>query len=179
MCLRNVNVRKRDLGKRSVHTTKLGRVGTTKLGRDFVRSWSKAQSPGFESERSRVLVETPDGAEAYAYWHLLTDNGYNVEWCPGPGGSTHRSCALVASGSCPLVDRADVVVSALGLERRSSREVLEAIRRSRPQTPVVTQAPKPQFERWPEVVGGTEHLRTPVTGPALLRSVADVISDSE
>ena len=55
----------------------------------------RAQHP-----RRRVLVEASDVAQAYAYWRLLDNEGYEVSWCPGPRGPSPRRCPLVACGRC-------------------------------------------------------------------------------
>jgi DNA-binding NtrC family response regulator len=123
-----------------------------------------------------VLIEEPDGAEAFAYWHLLTDKGYSVQWCPGPGGPTRGRCALVSTGQCQLVEEADVVVSALGIDHKSSRDVLGAIRRLHPETPVVIQASRREFSRWADLFDGESDLRIPVTGRALLDSVEGAVA---
>ncbi|HVC69656.1 MAG TPA: hypothetical protein VNC61_05255 [Acidimicrobiales bacterium] len=148
------------------------------LGKDLARRWVSRSMPGDgEGRRSRVLLEVPDGAEALAYWRLLTNNGYDVEWCPGPEGPPALRCPLVTSGHCELIDRADVVVSALGLDQEPCRHVIESRSRLHPETPVVTQASREAFTRWAELVEGDQPLPTPVCGEALLGSVQDALAD--
>ena len=51
------------------------------LGKDLARRWVGRTRPHLgEGRRSRVLLEVPDGAEAVAYWRLLTDKGYDVNY---------------------------------------------------------------------------------------------------
>jgi hypothetical protein len=123
-----------------------------------------------------VLLEVPDGAEAFSYWRFLTDKGYEVEWCPGPEGPPARRCPLVTSGHCELVERADVVVSALGLDRETCRNVVETRGRLHPETPVVVQASRKDFARWGRLLEGNRPLRTPVSRRSLLDSVEDALA---
>ena len=150
------------------------------LGRDFARRWPRRdESPEGEPRGARVLIEEPDGAEAFAYWSLLTDNGYEVEWCPGPGRPSEGPCPLVFSRHCELVERADVVVSSLGIDHEPCRDVLGAIRRLHPETPVIVQATQREFTRWGDLFEGNWTLRAPVTGRALLDSVQGVLADRQ
>ncbi len=147
------------------------------LGQDVARRWARrAKGAEVVPGGARVLVEESDGAEAFAYWRLLTDNGYDVQWCPGPGGQPGSRCALVACGHCELVERADVVVSSLGIDNEPSRDVLASIRRVYPETPVIVQASKRELSRWASLFDGNRILRTPVTGRALLDSVRDALA---
>jgi len=148
------------------------------LGRDFARRWARrAGTPGTAPRGKRVLIEEPDGAEAFAYWRLLTDDGYSVEWCPGPEGPTGGRCPLVSSGHCDLLEHADAVVSSLGIDHEESRKILEAMRRLHPETPVVVQASQREFGRWSHLFDGDRALRTPVTGQALLETVEEAVAD--
>ena len=111
-------------------------------------------------------------AEAYACWRLLNNNGYDASWCPGPGRLFPRPCPLVASGRCVLVERADVVVSSLELQRASSRQVVAAVTHLHRDTPVVVQAPQPMLARWaPLFEGNWGPVQTPANKRTLLDSV--------
>ena len=150
------------------------------LGRDFARRWPRTGVSLEGAPRgARVLIEEPDGAEAFAYWSLLTDNGYEVEWCPGPGRPSHGQCPLVSSGHCELIEHADVVVSSIGIDHEPCRDVLGAIRRLHPETPVIVEATQREFTRWGDLFDGNWALRTPVTGDALLGSVRDVLANRQ
>jgi len=147
------------------------------LGRDLARHWAhRAGDTDQEPRATRVLLEESDGAEAFAYWRLLSDAGYQVEWCPGPEGPLGGRCPLVSRGRCELVERADVVVSSLGIDEQPCRDVLDAIRRMHPETPVIVQASRREFTRWSDMFEGNSVLRTPVTGRALLDSVESVLT---
>ena len=95
------------------------------LGEDFAAAWD--DEPGARDGRPSVLFESPDGAEAHAAWKLLDRHGYRTMWCPGPGGGFSPQCTLSATGHCPLVDRADAVVSALDLRDPRCQEVARAL----------------------------------------------------
>ena len=148
------------------------------LGQDFARRWApRVGNAGGEPRGTRVLIEELDGAEAFAYWHLLTDNGYVVEWCPGPKSPLGGRCPLVSCGHCELVERADVVVSSLGIDNEPSRNVLGALRRLHPETPVIVEASRREFTRRADLFEGNSILRSPVTAAVLLDSVEGVLAD--
>jgi DNA-binding NtrC family response regulator len=148
------------------------------LGTDQSRPWKERDATeGVAPPRPRVLVEEPDGAEAFALWRLLEDDGYDVSWCQGPEGRPRRQCALVTAGSCELVENADVVVSSLGLSEERCRDVLEAVRRLHPETPLVVEASRPSIERWAPLFEGNWVLHTPVTAQTLRDSVRRVLAD--
>lgn len=92
-----------------------------KLGIDEAAGWP--QPAQAEESRLRVLVEVADPAEAWSYWRLLGDQGYDMSWCPRPSASS--SCVLVEEGHCPLIDQADFVVTALKPDDEYARPVLE------------------------------------------------------
>jgi hypothetical protein len=144
------------------------------LGRDFARRWNRRErSTGDPPPRPRVLIEEHDVAEAFAYWRLLKDNGYQVSWCPGPSATPPRKCPLVAFGQCDLVQCADVVVSSLPLHRESSRKVIAALRHLHPETPMIVQAPKQMLTQWAPLFEGRSWgaMRMPVTSQTVLDSV--------
>lgn len=92
-----------------------------KLGIDEAAGWPRQSNDS--GERLRVLLEVKEPAEAWSYWRLLGDHGYDVSWCPGPTETS--SCALVEDGHCPLLEEADFVVTALKPEDPYDRPVLE------------------------------------------------------
>ena len=142
------------------------------LGRDHARRWSgRHPRRGPDRARPQVLFETPDPGEAFACWRLLGRSGYEMSWCPGPGGSPSGTCALVASGDCALAERAGVIVSSLGLHHESSRQVLGAIRRRFPETPVIVTTTAAGSRQWASLLTGIRTLFLPVTRRTLLASV--------
>ncbi len=104
-----------------------------RLGTDEAAAWPR-QTSGDEP-RPRVLVEVNDPAEADSYWHFLGRHGYDVSWCSGPTASS--SCLLVEDGHCPLVEQADVVVTALKPNDAYARPVLERLDDQDCGTPVI------------------------------------------
>ena len=119
--------------------------------------------------RKRVLVESPDRAELWAYAETLRDAGYNVATCTGehPGG--HDRCPLLEVGRCGLVEGADVVVSTCSIPRGDK---LLAVLSAEGSTPVVFEAPKPDFERYDSATENVTLVPTPVTEQSLLDAVA-------
>ncbi len=99
------------------------------------RTWS---SPALTGRRPRLLVEDDRPALAISDFSLFQDAGFDVAFCRGPG-SDPQGCPLLRGQRCTLVDRADVVLH--GLDPRLS--VAAAIRRQRPELPVVVQQRRP------------------------------------
>jgi hypothetical protein len=147
------------------------------LGRNYARSWGvRVDSTGLSAKGSpRVLLEVDDGAEAFARLRVLEAAGYHVSWCPGPDGHPARRCPLVCDGACPLVDTADVVVTSLRLHRASTRDVLDALARSRPELRVVVEATAPSAAQWAETVGDRPVLYAPTSSTDLVAAVGDAL----
>ena len=150
------------------------------LGRDHAQGWGMlANLPGWSARRApRVLVEVGDGAEAFARLRVLEAAGYHVSWCPGPDGHPARRCPLVTDGSCPLVDAADVVVTALRLHQASTRDVLDAIARARPDLPVVVEATAPSAARWADAVGDRPVICAPTSSTELVAAVGEALREA-
>jgi hypothetical protein len=95
----------------------------SRLGTDEAANWPRL-TPADEP-RTRVLLEVKDPAEADSYWRFLGRHGYDVSWCPGPTATS--TCVLVEEGHCPLVEQADVVLTALKPDDVHARPVLEQL----------------------------------------------------
>jgi hypothetical protein len=95
------------------------------LGSDDASSWAKSRPE--RPQGRRVLFEGNDGAVAYAAWKLLGQRNSDMMWCPGPNAHGHPRCPLVDRGQCDLVDRADVVIHALGTDDPRVAAVAEAL----------------------------------------------------
>ena len=151
-----------------------------KLGTDQARGWGLlANLPGWSARTApRVLVEVDDGAEAFARVRVLEAAGYQVSWCPGPDGHPARRCPLVTEGACPLVDAADVVVTALRLHDRSAREVLAALARARPELPVVVEAPASSAEQWAADIGDRAVVYAPTSSTELVAAVGEALREA-
>jgi len=148
------------------------------LGSDRARSWdaSPDTQPELDGGRHRrVLLEMSDPAEAWASSRLLRRAGYVVTWCPGPDGSPRQPCPLVATGTCPLVEDADAIVSTLRLDEAPARQVLEALGQHRPTPPVIVSCPWKQAEHWPPSLNGLQPLPVPLTATKLLAALGAVL----
>jgi hypothetical protein len=119
--------------------------------------------------RDRVLVENPDAAELWAYAETLRDAGYDVATCSGEHPEGEDRCPLIETGRCELVAGADVVVSTCSMQRGDR---LLAVLGSQGSTPVVFEAPRPDFERYAHLAEDATLVPTPVTAQGLLDAVA-------
>jgi hypothetical protein len=84
----------------------------------------------------------------------LERQGFAVDVCGGPEHVDGGRCTLLATGDCPLVERADVLVHSLNLDRLEHRRVFMAIRSRRPDLPVVVEMPRPAIERHERLLTG-------------------------
>ena len=151
----------------------------TELGADHAAMWGSPhldREAGGNDPRPRVLVEIRDGAEAWGLWRVLERAGYAVSWCPGPDRASGTSCPLVTRGACPLVEDADVVLSALGPPIDSWRAVLEASRRHHPDTPVVVGSSALDAARLGALPMGSSQVRAPLRAGEVLRTVEDALA---
>ncbi len=95
------------------------------LGSDNASAWAKRRP---EPPLGRkVLFEGEDGAVAYAAWKVLGRRDADMMWCPGPNTHGRPRCPLVGGDGCDLVDRADVVINALGTADPRCAAVAEAL----------------------------------------------------
>jgi hypothetical protein len=125
--------------------------------------------------RGRVLVEDPDAAQLWAYAKTLREAGYDVATCAGEHPDGTGRCPLIETGHCGLVEGADVVVSTCSMHRGDE---LLAVLAARGSTPILFEAPKPDFERYAHLAENAKLLPTPVTEQALLDAVAQARSDA-
>ena len=139
------------------------------LGEDFAERWSGKPAGG--DERPSVLFESHDGAEAHAAWKLLERHGYRTMWCPGPMGGFSPRCTLTATGSCPLVDQADAVVSALDLRDARCKEVAHALNVVAADTRVVVLA-RGSAARWSAELPACEVVAGPLSAEVLVGSLS-------
>jgi hypothetical protein len=141
------------------------RFSRRRLGRDHARSWD-----GEAGEGPRVLLESPDGAEAHAVWRILHRHGYETMWCPGP--RRDAECTLVETGRCHLVDEADVVLSALDLNEPFCQAVVRSLDTdAASRTPVVVVAPRAAEAQWVDELSSSTVVAGPLRAKALLRSI--------
>ena len=132
------------------------------------RTWS---SPGLAGRRPRLLVEDTRPALAISDFSLFQDAGFDVALCRGPG-SDPGACPLLRGQQCMLVAGADVVLHGLD----PGLGVAAAIRRHRPELPVVVEQPRQEPGAADPVPAGCVPLAYPcsVSGQidALLRAEA-------
>lgn len=126
------------------------------------------------SKPPRVLVEAEDPAAAFARLRILAAAGYEVAWCEGPEGHRFRQCPLVRGAPCALVDSADVVVTCLGMEHSSARQILSSIDR-RGTRPVVVETTLESADRWMGDVGPHRVVAAPATPRELLGAVTEAL----
>ena len=95
------------------------------------RTWF---SPGLTGRRPRLLIEDGRPALAISDFSLFEEAGFDVAFCSGPG-SDPGACPLLRGEQCALVAGADVVLHGLD----PGLGVAAAIRRQRPELPVVVE----------------------------------------
>ena len=128
--------------------------------------------PQRSDDRVRVLLEYPAHSTPSAMAKALDDAGYETLICEG----TER-CPIVAGGDCALVDGADVVVSGFGVTTSDDRELPAAIRSRHPEVPLVVECTEPTSERYPDLVGPSIHLRTPVSKSSVTAAVSAALAE--
>jgi hypothetical protein len=131
------------------------------------RAWS---SPHPSGRRPRLLIEDGHPALAISDFSLFRDAGFDVAFCSGPGDEP-GACPLLRGQQCPLVAGADVVLHGLD----PAVGIAAAIRRQRPELPVVVEQRRPEAGSAGTVPAGCVPLGYPcsVSGQvdALLRAV--------
>lgn len=126
----------------------------------------------------RVLVEATEWAYRETITDVLAGEGYDVASCGGPEGGDGR-CALFVEGGCGTCDRADVVVHTLRHSDPRNREVLLALRKRYPDTPLVVEVPGPRAVTYPTDFPGCYVLPVPVTMDALKDTVRTALAERE
>jgi CheY-like chemotaxis protein len=122
----------------------------------------------------RVLIEHPDPSAGLDLAIALRSAGCTVAICRGPdaGADPGTRCPLHRLEPCAVVEGADVVVTALGLDREDGRDVLRGLRARYPSTPLVVEATASEsLELADELAGCT--VVSPDAGPT---SVATAVT---
>jgi DNA-binding response OmpR family regulator len=70
------------------------------------------------------------------------------------------------------------VVSSLGLERPEAREVLQALRMRRPQTPLIVEVPPGNEIEWQDLLEGCDLIVAPVVPEELVACVRAALAKS-
>lgn len=94
------------------------------------------------TQRPRVLIEHPDPDAGLELATALRRAGCTVAICTGPDSAddSPTRCPLHQLEPCVVVEGADVVVTALGLDREDGRNVVRGLRTRYPSTPLVVEA---------------------------------------
>lgn len=119
------------------------------------RTWS---APRLAGRRPRLLIEDGRPALAVSDFSLFQDAGFDVAFCGGPGDDLPADltpCPLLRGQRCALVDGADVVLHGPS----AGRGVAAAIRRERPELPVVIEQGREQEGSADPVPAGCIPLR--------------------
>ncbi len=117
---------------------------------------SRAWYSGGTAHRPRVLVESDSPALAISDFSMYQAAGFDVGFCSGPG-CTPEACPLLRGQKCDLLAGADAVLH--GLDRGLG--IVAAIRRQRPDIPVVVEARRGAGGRLPAVPEGCVVLPYP------------------
>lgn len=126
--------------------------------------------------QSRVLIEHPDESAGLALASILRHAGYAVAVCPGPEQS--ERCPLTGPEGCAVAHGADVVISGLGRERPEAREVVQALRRRLPETPVIVEVQAGDEAEWAGLLEGCDLIVTPVVAEQLVARVETALAKS-
>lgn len=123
----------------------------------------------------RVLVEAEHWSTREVMARTLRAAGYQVETCPGPSGADAR-CPLAASQGCAAAEEADVVVHGLHPGDERNRELVQALRRRNPGTPLVIDLTDRAVGRHPAVYAGCILVQEPGSTGSLLDAVRQATS---
>jgi DNA-binding NtrC family response regulator len=127
--------------------------------------------------RARVLVEATEWTVRETIEVILQGAGYRTLSCAGPEGSGQR-CGLASDQGCPAAMTADLVVHALRVCDARNLEALRALRRRRPEMPVVVEASAAVAVQRADDFAGCSVIEAPLTAEALLEAVEDALSDA-
>jgi DNA-binding NarL/FixJ family response regulator len=118
----------------------------------------------------RLLVESRDPSLAVADFTPFVQAGFEIQLCEGPEVDAHE-CPAVNGAVCPLLETADIVLFDIGTEAEPRRQVLDAIRTSHPELPVVVRTADPPP---PEAVGCAT-IRTTTSVPGQVEALREAV----
>ena len=98
--------------------------------------------------------------------------GYAVAICPGPRG--HAPCPLTGPAGCAPAHDADLVVSSLGLEHESAREILHELRTRYPELPLLVEVPPDPDAELLALLEGCHLMSAPATAEQVVLAVRHV-----
>lgn len=151
---------------------------TTTLGADYAHAWRATVTHDEPTDRPTVLLEAEDETVAATLWRDFGSHGYQMQWCPGPGGLSNRQCPLASGGTCALADRADVVISHLDFTRQDARDTLAALATTHPDTPVLVAAPNFVRARFPEITHGFTALPDQLLSARVLAAADTALAEA-
>jgi len=122
----------------------------------------------------RVLVECEDPTVQDGLERALRTEGHATAGCAGPMSRGTGECPLVVDGRCGLVEDADVVVHAFDPDRADLAQVLTAIRRRCPGTPVIVEVSGRTDGSAASAVADCHTLRYPTSSGAVVATVRAV-----
>lgn len=125
----------------------------------------------------RVVVENADRIAAVDQMAALEDAGLSAVSCGGPDALPSGVCPVVEGGRCPWVEAANVVLHDLDLDNATDREVLQALRRSYPDVPIVLEIPEETAVKHATLLEGC-HVVYPFDMDKLVRAVIDAAAGS-
>ena len=134
------------------------------------RTWS---SPHPSGRHPRLLIEDSHPALAISDFSLFRDTGFDVAFCSGPGDEP-GACPLLRGQKCPLVAEADVVLHGLD----PALGIAAAIRRTRPELPVVVEQPRARAGGAGAVPAGCVPLGYPCSVSGQVDAVGRAVADA-
>ena len=129
-----------------------------------------------ESERLRVLVESDHRAVRREISEELETAGFDVVSCGGPFALHSGGCALVTGGSCPGAAGADVILHRLNPGNPACREVLVALKRTYPRTPIAVEIREVDLARFADVLDGCSVVLMPADAGAMVAAIRGAVT---
>jgi hypothetical protein len=123
-----------------------------------------------------VLLEYRTSATPVVAEDVLRRAGYDVRVCEGPGDTTGM-CRLLEEGHCPLADGADAVYNAFGIDTTEHRNIIRALRRHHPDTPVIVETTRMRADEHLELLDGCVRADVRSTAASLVGTVATALCE--
>lgn len=126
-------------------------------------------------ERPRVLIEHPDPDSGLELAAAIRRAGCTVAICRGPDATADPAtrCPLHGLEPCAAIEGADLVLTALDLDREDARQVLQGLRIRYPSTPLTVLATGRQTIELGELLEGCTVLSVDAAPEQI---AADVLS---
>jgi hypothetical protein len=114
-----------------------------------------------------VLVEYPPAGTPTVLADILERAGYDTMVCDGPADRP-ETCRLLQSGDCDLAAGADVIFNGFGLAEPEHQEIIERLRATHPDTPLVVETTGLRADANAELLDGCIRCDSPLRARALL-----------